>query len=113
VIKAGELDDRIRLFSPAAMIDDGFQRIPNGWVDEGEIWARHISGSPRETFEVMGREGELPVVFKVRSWDMTNRINDTWKLNHLGITYDVKGAIRDGRDAIRITAVGTDEQVIS
>jgi hypothetical protein len=113
VIKAGELDEKIELFSPAAGTDDGFTTVPSGWTTRGTIACRYMAGTVREVFENSGREGELPAVFKVRRWTLTESILETWKLVYRGDTYDIKGAVRDGRDAIRITAVGSDEPVLS
>lgn len=111
MIRAGELDERVTLYSPAAGTDDGYQTLPGGWNDEGTIWAQYMPGTVRETFDNMGREGEMPAMFKVRRWTLTERINETWKLVHRGATYDIKGAVRNDRDAMHITAVATDEEL--
>ena len=108
---AGELDERIELFAPGEAEDDGYQTLPGGWETQGERWARYMPGTVREVFENLGREGELPAVFRVRRDGVTETVTDTWKLLHRGKTYDVVGATREGRDGIRITAIGSDEAV--
>lgn len=108
-MKAGELDERIELFSPGTPIDDGYTTIPAAWQSRGVRWARYMPGTVREVFEASGREGEMPAVFLVRRDAVSQLVDDSWKLLHREVTYDVKGAVRSGRDGIRITAVGTDE----
>lgn len=111
MINSSQLDERIELFSPAGMTDDGYTTAPSGWVSEGKVWTKYMPGTVREVFEAQGREGEMPAVFEVRRSAMTALVNDTWKLVHRGMSYDVKGATRLDRSGIRIVAVGTDEAV--
>lgn len=107
-MKAGELDERIALYSPSAAVDDGYTTIPAGWTLEETINAKYMPGTVSEVFENSGREGQLPAVFLVRRYTLTERIDATWKLVHRFTGYDIKGAVRSGRDGIRITAVGGD-----
>lgn len=111
MIDQGELDERIELFVMTTT-DDGWETV-EGWASQGETWARYMPGTVREIFDNAGREGEMPAVFKVRRYSLTESINETWKLVHRGVTYDVKGAVRDDRDGIRITATGSDEPLVT
>lgn len=108
MINPSELDQRVTLFSPTAPVDDGYTTIPAGWTDEGTVFAKHMAGTVREVFENSGREAELPAVFLVRRSALTERVDATWKLVHRFTGYDIKGAVRAGRDGIRITATGGD-----
>lgn len=108
-MKAGKLDNRIELFEPGEPYDDGYTTVPGGWEMRGERWAQYMPGTVREVFEASGREGLMPAVFLVRKDSVTVQVSETWKLVHNDITYDIQGAVRSGRDGVRITAIGTDE----
>lgn len=108
-MRAGKLDSQIELFEPGAPVDDGYTTTPGGWELRDWRWAQYMPGTVREVFEASGREGQMPAVFLVRADSLTELVNETWKLVHNGITYDVQGAVLSGRDGIRITATGTDE----
>lgn len=108
-MKAGKLDNQIELFEPGEPIDDGYTTLPGPWDMRGKRWAQYMPGTVREVFEASGREGLLPAVFLVRKDSVTTQVTEIWKLVHDGITYDVQGAVKSGRDGVRITAIGTDE----
>lgn len=108
MIKAGDLDERITLFSPDAAVDDGFTTIPGGWSSQGTVFAQYMPGTVKEVFENAGREGKMPAVFLVRRTAVTESIDETWKVVHRFSPYDVQGAVRSGRDGIRITCVSGD-----
>lgn len=111
MIEAGKLDERVELFAPSAGIDDGYTTAPDGYVQQGTRWAQYMPGTVREVFENFAREGEQPALFLVRRDSLTETINETWKVLHRGVTFDVKGAVRSGRDGIRITCVGSSQTV--
>lgn len=111
-MKAGPLDRTITLYSPATETDDGYTLKPGGWTTAGTRKARYVANSPRETFEAHGREATVPVIFEVRSDDLTRTIRETWQIGYDSRRYDVTGIEEIGRrDGLRIRAVANDRDV--
>jgi SPP1 family predicted phage head-tail adaptor len=111
-MKAGAFDRIIELFSMSTKIDDGYTTIPGAWTSQGTRKARYIPAMRREIFEAAGREVKVPVVFEVRSDTLTRQIDETWRIEYDGLTFDVKGVQEIGRrDGLRIEAMAGDGEL--
>lgn len=111
-MRAGRLDRTIELFAMGDSKDDGYTSANADWLPQGKRKARYVPAMRREIFEAAGREVQLPVLFEVRSDTLTRRIDETWRIEFSGVTYDIKGVQEIGRrEGLRIEALAADHPI--
>jgi len=106
-IAAAELDRRIAIVRPGALVDDGMTKVPGPDVEVGKRWARKTDASDAERRQAAQQGQELTTRFLVR-WDsLTASVDATYRLVCEGVAYEVVATkeARGRRIGIEITAM--------
>ncbi len=103
VIRAGELDRRIRV-ERLIDVDDGYQRVPT-WSELATLWAKYMPGRGAERREAAVTQARLPATFRIRWSTVSATVGPRDRIVFNGDTYMISSAVEVGRrEAIEIVA---------
>ena len=106
-MRAGALDRRVTLLSPAPGADNGIEVVSPGFVPAGDRFASVRPEFRQERVDALGLTGKRVISVWLR-WDsLTRTVDASWGLSYEGETFEIAGEpVEIGRrERIELTAV--------
>lgn len=104
-LRAGRLRDRVTIERTGPETDDGYTKLPGGWLPLATVSAEVIYGLGQERRAAAQEGATLPATFRVRRSSVTAGVTPVDRIVFQGGNWDISSVVPLGRDVIEITAV--------